>query len=27
VVTSIGAGVLIIAMTPLLRKLMRNPND
>ncbi len=27
VLTSIGAGVLIIAATPLLRKLMRNPND
>ena len=27
VVTSLGAGVLIIAATPLLRKLMRTPND
>lgn len=27
VVTSIGAGVLILLLTPLLRRLMRNPND
>lgn len=27
VVTSIGAGVLILLLTPMLRKLMRNPND
>ncbi len=27
VVTSIGAGVLILVLTPLLRRLMRNPND
>jgi POT family proton-dependent oligopeptide transporter len=27
VVTSIGAGIVIIALTPVLKKLMRNPND
>lgn len=27
VVTSIGAGVVILVLTPLLKKLMRNPND
>jgi POT family proton-dependent oligopeptide transporter len=27
VVTSIGAGVLILVLTPLFKKLMRNPND
>jgi POT family proton-dependent oligopeptide transporter len=27
VVTSIGAGVVVLALTPLLKRLMRNPND
>ena len=27
VVTSIGAGLIILVMTPMLKKLMRNPND
>jgi hypothetical protein len=27
VVTSIGAAVLILVLTPLFKRLMRNPND